>query len=57
MRWLDIEDEAGLIGDLDIETFPTILVADEDFDMLFNALEGSKLHEEGVHVGLRRLQD
>ena len=35
----------------------TILVADEDFDMLFNVLEGSKLHEEGVHVGLRRLQD
>lgn len=28
LRWLDIEDESDLIGDLDIETFPTILVAD-----------------------------
>ena len=29
VRWIDIEDEAELIGDLDIETFPTLLVADE----------------------------
>ena len=27
-RWVDIEDEAELVGDLDIETFPTLLVAD-----------------------------
>ncbi|OOG47646.1 thioredoxin family protein [Polaromonas sp. A23] len=26
--WLDIEDQAALVGDLDIETFPTLLVAD-----------------------------
>ncbi len=26
-RWIDIEDEAELVGDLDIETFPTLLVA------------------------------
>lgn len=32
--WLDIEDEADWIGDLDIETFPTMLVADRD-GMLF----------------------
>jgi thioredoxin-like negative regulator of GroEL len=25
-RWIDIEDEAELVGDLDIETFPTIVV-------------------------------
>ena len=29
VRWIDIEDEAELIGDLDIETFPTLLIADE----------------------------
>jgi thiol-disulfide isomerase/thioredoxin len=29
VRWIDIEDEADLIGDLDIETFPTLLVADD----------------------------
>lgn len=26
--WLDIEDEADLVGELDIETFPTLLIAD-----------------------------
>ena len=26
--WLDIEDQADLAGDLDIETFPTLLMAD-----------------------------
>ena len=26
--WIDIEDEAELVGDLDVETFPTLLVAD-----------------------------
>jgi thioredoxin 1 len=25
-RWIDIEDEAELVGDLDAETFPTIVV-------------------------------
>jgi thiol-disulfide isomerase/thioredoxin len=27
-HWIDIEDEAELLGELDIETFPTIVVAD-----------------------------
>jgi thioredoxin 1 len=26
--WLDIEDEAELVGDIEVETFPTLLVAD-----------------------------
>ena len=26
--WVDVEDHAALVGDLDIETFPTLLVAD-----------------------------
>jgi len=26
--WVDIEDEADLAGDLDVETFPTLLIAD-----------------------------
>lgn len=26
-EWVDIEDEADLAGDLDVETFPTVLVA------------------------------
>jgi len=28
-HWVDIEDEAELIGDLDVETFPTIIVVDD----------------------------
>lgn len=27
-HWIDIEDEAELVGDLDIETFPTLVVID-----------------------------
>ncbi len=27
-EWVDIEDESDLAGDLDVETFPTLLVAD-----------------------------
>lgn len=26
-RWLDVEDESEVAGDLDVETFPTVLVA------------------------------
>ena len=26
--WIDIEDDADLLGDLDIENFPTLLIAD-----------------------------
>lgn len=28
-RWIDIEDEAALVGDVDIETFPSLLLFDE----------------------------
>lgn len=28
VHWIDIEDEAELVGDLDVETFPTLVVAD-----------------------------
>lgn len=33
-RWLDIEDEAALIGDLEVETLPTLLVGRGD-EVLF----------------------
>lgn len=29
VHWVDIEDEADLVGDYDVETFPTIVVADD----------------------------
>lgn len=28
-RWIDIEDEADLVGELDIQTFPTLVVYDD----------------------------
>ena len=28
-RWIDVEDEADLVGDCEVETFPTIAVVDE----------------------------
>ena len=27
VHWIDIEDEAALVGELDVETFPTVVVA------------------------------
>jgi thioredoxin 1 len=27
-HWIDIEDQAELVGDFDVETFPTLVVAD-----------------------------
>lgn len=30
LEWVDIEDESELAGDLDVETFPTLLIADGD---------------------------
>ena len=34
-RWIDIEDEADLVGDLDVETFPTLVVL-RDTQVLFH---------------------
>jgi thiol-disulfide isomerase/thioredoxin len=28
-HWVDIEDEADLVGDFDVETFPTLVIADD----------------------------
>ena len=34
-RWIDIEDEADAIGDLDIETFPTLVIGGRDSRVRF----------------------
>ena len=36
--WLDIEDQAELVGDLDVETFPTVLMADAQGARFFGPL-------------------
>jgi thioredoxin 1 len=29
-HWIDIEDEAELVGDVDVETFPTLVIVDDE---------------------------
>lgn len=36
--WLDIEEEAELVGDIDVETFPTVLLADAQGTRFFGPL-------------------
>ena len=36
--WLDVEDEEALVGDLDVETFPTLLIAHQDRPMFLGPL-------------------
>ena len=36
--WLDIEDQADLVGDIDVETFPTLLMADAQGTRFFGPL-------------------
>lgn len=36
--WIDIEDQADLVGDLDIETFPTLLVGTDDRVLFFGTV-------------------
>ena len=36
--WIDIEDQAGLVGDLDIENFPTLLIQRNDVVAFFGTV-------------------
>ena len=36
--WLDVEDGEELVGDLDVETFPTLLIAHQDRPMFLGPL-------------------
>jgi thioredoxin 1 len=39
--WIDVEDEAQAMGDVDIETFPTMLVAHGDSPRFFGPVQPS----------------
>jgi thioredoxin 1 len=39
--WIDVEDEAQAMGDVDIETFPTLLVAQGDSPRFFGPVQPS----------------
>jgi thioredoxin 1 len=52
--WIDIEDEADLAGDIDIETFPTLLVLDGTQILFYGpVLPGA----DGLRRLLRALQE
>jgi len=52
--WIDIEDDAELAGEVDIETFPTLLVLEGPTVMFYGpVLPG----EEGLRRLLRALED
>lgn len=36
--WIDIEDEAELVGDVDVENFPTLLIAHGDRALFFGTI-------------------
>jgi thioredoxin-like negative regulator of GroEL len=39
--WVDVEDEAAAMGDVDIESFPTLLVADGRRPLFFGPIQPS----------------
>ena len=39
--WVDVEDEAAAMGDIDVETFPTILVAEDTRPLFFGPVQPS----------------
>lgn len=43
-RWLDIEDEAEIVGDLDIESFPTLLICRRGYVMYFGTILPQPAH-------------
>lgn len=49
-RWFDIEDDAALLGDLEVENFPTILVQRREQVLFYGA-------QLPVHRHLKRLLD
>jgi len=40
-HWVDVEDEADALGEVDVETFPTLLVAQGDFPRFLGPVQPS----------------
>ena len=38
VRWIDIEDEAELLGDIDVDNFPTLLIARDGRGLFFGTI-------------------
>lgn len=69
--WLDIEDQSDLVGDIDVETFPTVLMADAQgmrffgpltpqantLSRLLDSLQGTSLQVAPTPPAARQLLD
>jgi thioredoxin 1 len=57
-RWIDIEDDSDLIGELDVETFPTLLLYRADGVLFFGTLTPqAPVLERVVREALARSDD
>jgi len=52
--WIDIEDDSDWLGDVDVETLPTLLVLHQDRPMFFGAVLP---HVDVIDRTLRALRD
>jgi len=54
--WVDVEDEAEAMGDYDVETFPTILVARADEPLFLGPVQPSGTHLARLLSSLKHTQ-
>lgn len=51
--WVDVEDEAEAMGDVDIETFPTLLIARDDEALFLGSVQPSAAQVGRLVASLR----
>ena len=51
--WVDVEDEADALGDMDIETFPTLLIAHGSRARFLGPVQPTAAHVTRMLMGLR----
>jgi thiol-disulfide isomerase/thioredoxin len=56
-HWVDIEDDAEWFGDLDVETFPTILIQRADTVLFFGPVLPQPVHLQRTLAALGALGD
>ena len=54
--WVDVEDEADAMGDLDIETFPTVLVGRGDEALFLGPVQPSAAQLQRLLASLKHAQ-
>ena len=51
--WIDVEDEAQAMGDVDVETFPTMLIAQGEEPRFFGPIQPSAAQLSRLLAGLK----